>query len=328
MAENENIPPRRNDELLKGVLEDNFADFLRFLYPGAEEIFDLTGKVDFMDKELGKILPNRKKPKGGREADLLARVPLLDGTKKWIIVHTEIEGGRNADFPFRMFQYYYRIIDRHRGDPVEAIAFFTGDGNQPRPAEYSSLAIKTGLKFWYHSYHILQDSEEKLLAMDNVFALVVLACQKSLLEGKIPDAELGRYRLAIAKELLRRGYSHERVVGLLHFLKNFLYVRDEEINRTFDDEVVQYLGGTLGMGIMEAVKKQTIRIARWEAQQEGMKEGLEKGMEKGLKKGRLEERARSDAEKLMSARTFKKMGMDTESIALGLGLTVEQVEKL
>ncbi len=39
--------------------------------------------------------------------------------------------------------------------------------------------------------------------MENPFSLIVLACQKALLEGKVPEKELGRERLTIAKALLK-----------------------------------------------------------------------------------------------------------------------------
>ena len=54
----------------------------------------------------------------------------------------------------------------------------------------------------------------------------------------------------------------------------------------------------------------------------------EEGLQKGLQKGRLEERARAEAEKLESARKFKAMGMAIEDIAKGLGLSIEEVEKI
>ena len=38
--EKKKIPWKKNDELLKGIFEDNFPDFLRFIYPDADKIFD------------------------------------------------------------------------------------------------------------------------------------------------------------------------------------------------------------------------------------------------------------------------------------------------
>jgi hypothetical protein len=69
--------------------------------------------------------------------------------------------------------------------------------------------------------------------MDNPFALIVLACQKSLSEGKVPDKELGEDRLTIAKTLLHRNYDHDRIISFLTFLKNFIWL-------SFQNSCVQF----------------------------------------------------------------------------------------
>ena len=229
-------PPKQHDELLKGIFEENFLDFLRFMYSQADSIFDLSRDVQFMDKELLAIVPDRDRKKGKRIADLLAKVHLMDGTEKWILIHTEIEAGSQEDFAFRLLQYHYRLLDRYQV-PVETIAVYTGNEHQFRPTCYQYQVIDTQLHFKYRTYHILDHSESDLLAMDNIFALVVLACQKALLEGKVPDEELGVDRLTIAKALLRHNIDRDRIIGFLVFLKNFLYINDLEINRIFHRRV-------------------------------------------------------------------------------------------
>ena len=158
-------PHRRNDELLKGAFEENFQDFLRFLYPDAYRIFDFDRGFQFMDKELLEIVPNRDKKKGKRVADLLAKVYLKDGSEKWILVHTEIEGGSQGDFAFRIYQYHYRLLDRY-GVPVETIAVFTGDRKQRSPSEYRHRVIDTQIDFRYRSYHIFDHSEVGVATFD------------------------------------------------------------------------------------------------------------------------------------------------------------------
>lgn len=259
-------PSRQNDELLKGIFEENFPDFLRFLYPDAESLFDLSRDILFMDKELLAIVPNRDRKKGKRVADLLAKVYLKDGSEKWILVHTEIEASSQEDFAFRIFQYHYRLLDRY-GIPVETIAVFTGDRRQQRPTEYRHQCIDTLIHFRFRNYHIFDHGEEELLAMGNVFALIVLSCQKALLEGRVPDTELGEDRLTIAKALLRHDYDHDRIISFLGFLKNFLYINDLEINRIFDEHIVQLTGGTINMGVIEIIKRQE--------RQEGMQQGAD-----------------------------------------------------
>src|SRR5690606_2548522 len=105
------IPWKKNDELLKGIFEDNFPDSLRFIYPEADGIFDFDRGITFMDKELLEIIPERERKGGTRVADLLVKVYLLDGSERWILINTEIESGNDIHFSFRAFQYYYRILD-------------------------------------------------------------------------------------------------------------------------------------------------------------------------------------------------------------------------
>ena len=81
-------PRWRNDELLKAAFEENFQDFLRFLYPKADQIFDFSKDIESIDKELLPIIPNRDKKGGKRIADILAKVQMNDGKQKWILVHT------------------------------------------------------------------------------------------------------------------------------------------------------------------------------------------------------------------------------------------------
>jgi predicted transposase/invertase (TIGR01784 family) len=60
------------------------------------------------------------------------------------------------------------------------------------------------------------------------------------------------------------------------------------------------------------------------SRREGLAEGLEKGETKGWKKRDKEARR----EKLESARKLKNMGVPPDKIAVGLGFTVEEIERL
>lgn len=302
-------PAKKNDELLKAIFEDNFPDFLRFMYAEAEDIFDLGRGLTFMDKELLEIIPDRERKKGKRVADLLVKVFLKDGREKWILVHTEIEGGNDGAFPYRIFQYHYRLLDRYRV-PVETIAVFTGVRTQGRPDEYSYCVFGTSLTFRYLTYQIFDHQEGELLVMDNIFAYIVLACQKALQENKLPEDELAVQRSTIARALIETNkYSKDRIMSFLVFLKSFLFIRDEELNSNFDQYIYQVTGGTIKMGVIETIKRQE--------REEGIKTGIKTGIEKG------------EREKAIAiALEFKKMGLPLADIAKGTGLTIEEIEKL
>jgi predicted transposase/invertase (TIGR01784 family) len=143
----------------------------------------------------------------------------------------------------------------------------------------------TEITYRYNAYHIFDHSEAELLAMDNPFALIVLAAQKALLQGKVPEEELAGHRLTVARALIQSNkFSHKRIEKLLFFLKNFLYIGNEEINRKFDKQIEQLTGRAITMGIIETIKK----IEREEGFEKGMEKGIEKGMEKGIEKGKRE----------------------------------------
>ncbi len=58
-----------------------------------------------------------------------------------------------------------------------------------------------------------------------------------------------------------------------------------------------------------------------EGLEKGMAEGLEKGMEKGMEKGKMEMA-------IQTARNFKALGIDNETIAKGTGLSIAEIESL
>lgn len=87
-----------------------------------------------------------------------------------------------------------------------------------------------------------------------------------------------------------------------------MYINNSEINRKFDEKIIQLSGGTTDMGVIEIVKKQE--------------------RQKGLQEGRLEERAKAEAEKREIAREMKRDGLPVEQIAKFTKLTVKEVEKL
>ncbi|WP_020594693.1 hypothetical protein [Spirosoma panaciterrae] len=276
---------RKNDILLKSAFEEAFPDLLRFFFSEADELFDMNRGFEFMDKELSELFPELEKQGGSRFVDMLVKAWLLDGTEEWILVHLEIQGDDTRGFAHRMLQYWYRIYDRY-GVDIVALAVFTGGKTQPRPDLYHKSFLGTEITYKYNAYHILDHSESELLAMDNPFALIVLAAQKALLLGKIPEKELGEQRLTIAKALIRsQQYDSEQIRRFLFFLKTFVYIGDPDINRNFDKAIELLTGTQRAMGIIDTIKMLAKEEAREEVYEEGLEKGIEKGIEQGIEQG-------------------------------------------
>ncbi len=294
--------------MLKGAFEENFADFLRFIYPDADDLIDFEKGFEFMDKELFAIISDRERKNDKRVADLLAKVHLKDGTERLILLNVEIEAGDDPDFPLRLYEYNYRIRDRYK-KIVAAIVVFTGDEKQSRPSEYRNQLLGTTLSFKYLTYHIFDHSADALVAMKNPFALIVLSCQTALLEGHISDKELGNKRLSIAKALLSQDYSHDRIISFMGFLKNFVFIDNKYINSKFDQQIETLTGGKISMGIIETLKMQERRDGKLE----GKLEGIEIGRHE---------------EALEIARELKKEGLAIEFIAKTTKLPIAEIEAL
>lgn len=101
------LPNKKKDIFFKSAFEDYFADMLRFLYPEADQIFDLEKPITFMDKELLEISPDRNKRGGTRNADMLAKIFLRTGQQELFLLHLEIQTISGINFSSRVFKYWY-----------------------------------------------------------------------------------------------------------------------------------------------------------------------------------------------------------------------------
>ena len=263
---------RKNDILLKSAFEEAFPDLLRFYFEDADGIFDIGRGFEFLDKELNEFFPDLEKKGGSRVVDMLVKTFLLSGKEEWILIHLEIQGEGADTFAFRMFQYWYRIYDRY-GVDIAALVVFTGGKNQNQPNYFHKNFLETEILYKYNTYHILDHGEAELLAMDNPFALIVLAAQKALLIGTIPEEELGEHRLTIARALIHsKKYNSQQIRRFLYFLKTFIRIENPEININFEKHIELLTGKTTAMGIIETIKML--------AKEEGIEEGIEKGEQK------------------------------------------------
>ena len=241
-----------------------------------------------------------------------------------MLVHTEIQGFNDAKFPTRMFQYFYRLFDKYPV-PIESIVVFTGNQQQITPEQYHYKGIDTQLIFKYKSYRIFQHSERELLKMNNIFALIVLVCRKSLQEGKISDKELRSTRLKLTKTLLSYNYPTERIRDFLLFLKHMLFIKNEEINSIFDQELEKLTGGAINMTVLEILQERE----RKRIEILGKKAGKELGKVLGRKEGKVLGRKEGKKENAIAiALEMKKEGIPVEQIRKFTKLSLEEIEAI
>jgi hypothetical protein len=218
-------------------MEEVFPDLLRFIYPDADDEYNMERGFEFLDKELAELNPQPDEEKDSRFADKLVKVYHRDGVEEWVLLHVEVQGDtqdRDA-FAERMYTYFYRIRDRYPGRLVSALAIFTGENGNRMPGKYSYEYRGTRLTYEYPTVSILDYSDEELDKSSNPFAQVVVAAKMRLLEGKVPEDELLNNKLLAARKLTEKGFGMEKIRAIFNFLRNYVLFEKPETNRKFDN---------------------------------------------------------------------------------------------
>jgi len=158
-------------------MEEVFDDLLRFLFPDADQVYNMERGFEFLDKELSEMYPEPVKPSNTRFADKLVKVFQRNGEENWMLCHIEVQGKTKRKdrqlFADRMFRYFYRIWDKYQ-KPVSAVAIFTGLDGKKMPDHFKYEYRKTRLHYEYDTISILDFTDEDLEKSDNPFAAVVL----------------------------------------------------------------------------------------------------------------------------------------------------------
>ena len=245
------------DVLWKGLLEWVFDDLLRFLFPDADQVFDMERGFCFMDKELAEMHPEQGKKTATRIVDKLVKAYRRDGKEEWVLVHLEVQGQTKPKerplFPARMFRYFIRIYDRYEM-PVAAIAIFSGRDGKKLPDTFGYQFLDTRLQYRFNTLSILDYPDEQLKASDNPFAWVVLASKLALLKGRNMDEQLLAGKLFIFRKLYKNGvFEKRKLQAILIFLKTYVRFKNPETNSTFSEEVDKITAKKNAMDIFEQV---------------------------------------------------------------------------
>lgn len=265
---------KKFDNLWKGIIEDLFIDFLRFMDPEADSILDFEKGVQFLDKELEQTYRPENNNYRPNIVDKLAKVFTHEGREEWILVHIEVQDQYRNDFGKRMFRYYYRLFDKH-DKPITAYAIFVEPNLTERPDVFEKGFMGTNIKYQFNTLKISAQDDHTLFASDNPFALAVLIAKSSLLVAKIIDKEqhdktLLLYKRRLTRELLLRKMPKNKILALMSFLQFYVVFENEELNATFDSEakfLIEKIDST--MGIVEQLQEYLQQKAKTEGRAEG-----------------------------------------------------------
>ncbi len=232
---------RKSDILWKTVIEEVFADLLRFIYPDADQKYDMDHGFEFLEKELAELHMVPDEEKDSRFADKLVKVYRRDGVEQRVLLHVEAQGDtsdRDA-FAERMFTYFYRIRDHYPGKKVAAVAIFTGEDGERMPGQCTYEYEDTQLIYRYRTVAVKSFADEDLENSLNPFAQVIIAARLRLLEETVPEDELLYFKVLAAKKLFEKGFEARKVRAIFNFLRNYVLFEKPETNRNLDTRIKQ-----------------------------------------------------------------------------------------
>ena len=322
-----NPKPRKRDDLLwKSVLEEIFDDFLRFFFPNADELFDLSRKIVYLDKEFDLLVPTEKNgAKGVRYVDKLAKVFLKNGGERWIAVHVEVQHRKDGeDLSARMLKYWYLIKDKHHVS-ITALAILTDASSSFRPEAYVEEYLGTKLTYEFNTYKILDQNEDELRANPNPFALVILVVLMAIKRKDADDLILKEIKHDLIKELIGRKVSRQKRRGILNFIKYHVNFKNPEMMVIFESEYQELLGRSTTMGTEEYLLQKRYDEGIQYGMKTGMKTGIKTGMKTGIQKGIAQGR---HEEAVQIARNLRNKGISLEMISEATGFSIEEIQSL
>ncbi len=253
------------DSPWKDILERYFPEFMAFFFPDAHREIDWSKGWESLDQELQKVV--RDAETGKRYADKLMKVWRKNGEELYVVIHIEVQGQNDAEFPLRMYIYNYRLFDRHRA-PVVSLAVLCDDSSRWRPEGYSHelWGCRTSLTFPVVKLTDYNGRWPEIEASDNPFAIVVMSHLKARATHG-DDLSRLRWKIRLVRTLYQGGWKRRDVLELLRFIDWVLHLPPELEDR-FEDEVR---------------KLETEKDMRYETTFERL--GRQRGLEEGFLQG-------------------------------------------
>lgn len=262
------------DSPWKEIIERYFPEFMAYYFPHADGEIDWGEGYAFLDKELQRVV--RAAKIGRRHVDKLVKVvQRADGAEAWVLVHIEVQGEPEDDFPERMYTYNYRIFDRYQRR-IASLAVLTDASRSWRPQRfgYELFGCRVSLDFPIAKLLDYGADWEALEADNNLFALVTMAhLQTQATRRKPGDRYIAKLRLA--KLFYQKGYGREDILELFRFI-DWVMTLPPELEKQFMNDVATY-----------EVQERKPYVATFEriATQQGMEQGMEQGIEQGIEQG-------------------------------------------
>lgn len=286
------LPPALYDASWKAALTHAFPAFVAFYFSELYGQIDWSQRPRLRDKELAQI--GFSDSHGSMVADKLVEVCLHD-SKRWVLVHIEVQAQYDVNLPQRIFDYNYRIFREH-GQEVASLVLLADEDPGWRPNAFQVVVLGTATGISFATAKLLDYDDGKLQQSNNPFALVTLAHLYSQRMRHDADAMLAA-KWQLTRLLYEHQWSKQRIIALFKVINGMMTLPELQQARYWHS----------------VIKLEKERSMEWITPLEqsfmdkGWEKGLQHGLEQGLEKGR-EEGCREGAAELLARMLTQRFG--------------------
>jgi hypothetical protein len=223
------------DELWKLIVPILWAPLIRFYLEEWVDQIDFSKQPVFLDKELKRLMPRGKSK--NRAVDVLMRVYLKNGTAKKFLLHIEIQGYFDPQFPNRVYQYFYRISDAFQ-EPIETLVILIDEDPDYRPTEFRQVCGETSVHFRFRMFKLLDNPPPYLGKEDNPFSVALEVAWYALKQNKLKnDDDLMALKFRLIKRLKEQKVEEKVIYAFLDFINIYLPFHNSEKGSTFEQNI-------------------------------------------------------------------------------------------
>ena len=255
-----------HDQIWKELLRLNFNEFIELFYPDVAKQLDFS-TIHLLDKELFTDIPAGLH----REPDFIARISTKDGVPELILIHVEVQAYREITVPYRMWQYYSLLRQRHdlRVFPI-VIYLSPGAGGLTKESYSEELFGNEILHFRYFVVGLPDLLADEYLEKDNVIAPALSVLMRSERIDKVTRKLRSYDRLAQA------GLDDARCSLLINVVESYMKLTEAE-EMDFQKRLMQ-----------NEPEEVVTLITKWEERgiEKGIKQGISEGISQGILRGK------------------------------------------
>ncbi len=237
------------DGAWKEVLRQHLREILEKYLPAIAAEVDWSHSPQWSDKELGRILrQRRRRPKS---VDMLFKVRLLSGAEQWILLHLEVQSSREAGFEFRIFRYNSGLIWVYGQRVVTAVILADLDETwRPHEDIFRLADFETRLRFPVCKLIDKLDSDWR-----DDHSLPVQVARAQIAALRTAGDPTGRYgaKWQLVRNLYNVGYNAEELREIFRLI-DWMMSLPEDLSRKFEEELV-VLEESLNMPYVTSVER-------------------------------------------------------------------------